>query len=134
MMGIRNNCELVHAYIGGNAGLFTGFLLLFGITAAAGSAESVQLAFMTSVFSIMFVTFQFTVLYGVKFWRFLISIILIGLIYGFVMYYLMLLISIRLMQPFLMALVGVLLGIVLSRILCANCFGKQKLTQALKKE
>ncbi|MCW8825929.1 MAG: hypothetical protein OQK78_05840 [Gammaproteobacteria bacterium] len=125
MFGVRNNCELVHAYLGGYAGIFTAILLLMGLAMPAGSMESVQLSLLTAVFAIGFITFQFVLLYRQRFTRFFPSVILPGILYGFILYHIMLLVqSIQIAVLMLLFLIGVVIGVTLGRVLCAACNSK----------
>ena len=132
MPGIRNNCELIHAYLGGFCGLFVAFLLMMGITAPAGSSDSVVLSLLTAAFSLLFVVGLFWFLYRQSFWSLLISLLISSVILGFLMYYIMLLFTSSLAQPIILFAFGVLLGAVLGRIVCYLChvegFGSKKQT------
>jgi cellulose synthase/poly-beta-1,6-N-acetylglucosamine synthase-like glycosyltransferase len=121
MPGIRNNCELIHAYLGGVAGLLVAFMLLMGVTAPAGSSDSVALALLTGGFSLLFVAGMFRILYRQRFWDLVLSLLLSSIILGFVMYYIMLLFGTTVAQPFVLFAIGVLLGAALGRIVCYLC-------------
>ena len=121
MPGIRNNCELIHAYLGGLCGLFVAFQLMMGITAPAGSSDSVVLSLLTAAFSLIFVAGLFWILYRQSFWALLTSLLVSSVILGFLMYYIMLLFTSSLAQPFILFAIGVLLGAVLGRIVCYRC-------------
>ncbi len=123
MPGIRNNCELIHAYLGGFAGLFSAFLLMMGATAPAGTSDSVTLSLLTAGFTLLFVTTLFSVFYRQSFWSLLFSLALSSVILGFLLYYVALLFTTDLGQPFILFLIGVFLGIFLGRVVCRLCEG-----------
>ena len=121
MPGIRNNCELIHAYLGGLCGLFAAFQLMMGISAPTGSSDSVVLSLSTAAFALIFVAGLFCVLYRQSFWALMISLFISSVILGFLMYYIMLLFTTSIAQPFILFAIGVLLGAVLGRIVCYLC-------------
>ncbi len=126
MPGIRNNCELIHAYLGGVAGLLVAFMLMMDITAPAGSSDSVVLALLTGGFALLFVAGVFRVLYRQRFWDLVISLLVSSIILGFVMYYIMLLFTSAIAQPVLLFAIGILVGAALGRIVCYWCHDRKR--------
>lgn len=121
MLGIKTNCELVHAYVGFWSGLFAGFLMLTQTTAPLNDAAGFRLALLTGLFAVFMVALLFCVLYRQSFTGLFFPLLVPGLVLGVIIYALMMLLPSPIGQPFLLVLIGVVLGVVMGRAICALC-------------
>ena len=80
---------------------------------------------MTAAFALLFVAGLFWIFYRQSFWALLIFLLISAVILGFLMYYIMLLFASSVAQPFILFAIGVILGAVLGRIICALCHGER---------
>lgn len=127
MIGIRSDCELVYAYLGGFAGLLTGILVRIEGMAPLGSAESGGGILLTALFALSVVCTIFAVFFRKRFWRLLVSLVLPSILLAAVVYAVGTVFTSGIGQPFILFFIGVVLGSAFGRVLCARCEPPKKI-------
>lgn len=122
MFGLRSNCELIYAWIGAFAGFFTGaLLLLHAPLPSITTVDGVRPALVLGVAAALFVCLIFALFYRQPFWSLFISVLIVSVLIGIVVYAIATLFTSSLWQPAILFLIGVLVGQLLGRLVCVYC-------------
>lgn len=121
MLGIKTNCQLLSAYAGLYAGLFAGVVSLLEMNHAIGAAEFPALLGLTAMFSLSLLTGLFVTIFHQRIEDVVLPMLLPTLVIAGIVDLLMLVLPEAIGEPFILSLLGTLVGAVVGRGICALC-------------
>ena len=121
LLGVKTNCQMMQVINGAFVGFLSGFLLMAQIYFAPGSPDLVLPALGLSLFSLILTCAFFGIFFRFNFGQLFSSLFLGAMLSGVITIYLAMLINNDIAQPFVMFLIGSILGSFIARLLCRQC-------------
>ena len=121
LLGVRTNCQMMYVFNGAFAGFLAGFLLMAQIYLAPGTADLILPALGLSLFALILTCAFFGIYFRYSFGQLFNTLFLGAMLTGILTIYLAMLINNDVAQPFVMFLIGSVLGSVIGRLFCRKC-------------